>query len=98
MLWAAVPDPQLRMAALHDAVDEALAGMPIRQENRAFRPHVTLARVKAIRDVPGFRRAAAPLAEEDFGRQPAAEVVAYTSRLTPNGPVYTPVARARLGG
>lgn len=98
MIWAGVTDPTGRMSELRGRLDEALTGLGDREDNRRFTPHVTLARVKFIRDSARLRAAAAVLGEKGFGTQHAGELVVYTSRLTPAGPVYTPAARAPLGG
>jgi len=97
MFWVGVEDPTGRTGALHEALDQALGPLGFQPEGRAFKPHVTLGRVRLARDPSALRIAAAPLAGEDFGQQRAEEVVVYSSRLTAQGPVYAPVSRARLG-
>ncbi|RPJ73323.1 MAG: tetratricopeptide repeat protein, partial [Acidobacteria bacterium] len=60
-------------------------------DERPLRPHITLARVKSPKGSDRLRAAAARLAGEDFGVQHAEQVVAYSSVLTEDGPIYTPV-------
>ena len=98
MFWAGVQDPTSRMAELHRHLDAALAALGLKDEDRAFRPHVTLARVRFVKDPQPLRAAAEPCRDEQFGAQHAGDVVVYTSLLTPGGPVYTPVAQPLLGG
>ncbi|MCJ7544909.1 MAG: RNA 2',3'-cyclic phosphodiesterase [Phycisphaerae bacterium] len=97
MVWANVADPTGRMKLLQDRLTDALGGMGLRQEERAFHPHITLARIKFADDPPRFRRSVDQLANQDFGTQHAEELTAYSSTLTPTGPVYTALARYRLG-
>jgi 2'-5' RNA ligase len=97
MIWAGVDDPTGRLAELHAALGLALEGLGFRQERRAFRPHITMARVKLARNPDALRRAAAAFAETDFGTRLAEEVVAFSSQLTRSGAVYTAMARAPLG-
>jgi len=97
MFWAGIEDASSGMASLHGLLDAGLAGMGFKEEDRRFQPHVTLARVKFTRDAEALRRLAEPHRAEDFGRQHAAEVVVYSSQLTPDGPVYTPLSKAPLG-
>jgi len=97
MVWAGVADPTGRMAALHAELETALAGIG-KQEARGFNPHITLARMKFIEDSDELRRRAAAYTEQRFGTIAADELVVYSSRLTPQGPIYTPIARASLGG
>lgn len=97
MIWANVIDPTGRMGVLHENLDNALAGLGLKEEERDFRPHVTLCRVKSPGNEAAIRQAAARFADEDFGPRHVRELVAYSSILTPEGPIYTAVARAPLG-
>ncbi len=97
MVWVGVHDPSGRLASLHEIVAGQLSGLGFREEDRAFRPHITLARVKSIRNPEAFRETAAVYRERNFGVQHVAELVTYSSQLTPDGPIYTPIARAALG-
>ncbi|MFW6132293.1 MAG: RNA 2',3'-cyclic phosphodiesterase [Planctomycetota bacterium] len=97
MIWANVAEQTGRLAALHAALGNVLEGLGFRQERRAFRPHITLARVKYARRPEQVRRAVAAHAETRFGTPYADEVVIYTSELTKDGPVYTAAARLPLG-
>jgi 2'-5' RNA ligase len=97
MIWADVLEPSLHLAELQANLAAAMAGLGLRQEERAFRPHITLARIKGGQGAQALRQGARQHAQTDFGTQYAEEVVVYGSRLTPQGPVYTPVSRAPLG-
>jgi len=98
MVWANIVDPGGGFAALHQAVTAELAGMGLHEEARPFKPHLTLARVKSIRDASEFRRTASAYADTEFGSQQAGSLVVYSSRLTPSGPIYREMSRAELGG
>jgi 2'-5' RNA ligase len=98
MFWADVEDPTGRLVELHATLEEALSALELRQENRQFKGHITLARIRSARDPQALRGAAEALSTEDFGTQHAEELVTYSSELTPDGPIYAPLARARLGG
>ena len=97
MIWAGVEDPTSGLSRMHDELDAALAGLGLRRDNRAFKPHLTLARIKYADQAEAVRRAAAGYAAKDFGTQYAKGLVAYSSQLTPTGPVYAPIAGAKLG-
>jgi 2'-5' RNA ligase len=97
MVWAGIDDPTGGLAELHEALDDALCGLGLRQEERSFRPHITLARIKAMKNPEQFRATAKRYADMEFGTQNVEEVVVYNSQLTPEAPIYTPIARARLG-
>ncbi len=88
-LWAGVA-PHEPLRALHRKIDQALVRAGLEPERRAYHPHITLA---------GLPRGAGPinaLIEQSGGLAgPAFEVRdfrLYESRLSPEGPVYTPAA------
>jgi RNA 2',3'-cyclic 3'-phosphodiesterase len=103
MFWAGVADADGRMAAMFEVIEAALEELGFSREQRDFRPHVTLGRVKYARDAHGLRAAAARVAETDFGCVAADGIVVYSSQLTPEGPIYAPMGRGpfaspRAGG
>lgn len=98
MVWAEVAEPTGRLAALNQAAEDACAAMGFKRENRQFRPHLTLGRVKPSRNADQLRAAVAKFAETDFGTTAADELVVMASQLTPDGPVHTPLATAPIGG
>ncbi len=100
VLWAGL-DPTAPVAALKVAVDAALApvvGPDPEAAERAFSPHVTLARFKdppeptALADFLARHRA---LASAAFA---VAAFTLYQSRTSPAGSVYTALARYPLAG
>ena len=76
-------------AALEDELDERGFG----REGRAFRPHLTLGR-RGRSDVPESWR---DLAQPPPAAWDVDELCVFSSELTPQGPIYTPLARCPLG-
>jgi len=97
MIWGLVDDPTGLLSAMHDELANQFASMGFRQENREYKPHVTLARVKHVENPARLRGATRAFADTEFGHQHCEELVAFTSTLTEDGPVYAPLARAPLG-
>lgn len=98
MIWAGVTEPSGRLQRLNELLEAAYAEMGFRVENRAFRPHLTLGRVKGSGGNDRIRAAAAEYAQSDFGTQGADRLIVFSSELGPGGPAYTPLAEAPLGG
>lgn len=98
MIWARVEDAGGHVARLHGVVNRALGEMGMRTESRAFRGHVTMARVRSTRDAGAVRRGVEEFQRGAFGVVRADELVLYASELSAAGPTYTALARARLGG
>ena len=97
------------LLALQKEVEQALAGLGIEPEERAFSPHLTLARAaggsgapaRRAGDKPGrqFARVRQALEEgpaRDFGTMVARDFFLYRSQLSPKGARYTKIARYAL--
>jgi 2'-5' RNA ligase len=98
VFWAGVEEPSGALARLRDACEAAFVPLGYPRENRAFSPHLTLARVKDFRAGRSIRDAAAREAGFRAGRQRAGEIILFESVLAPAGATYRPLARAPLGG
>ena len=97
MIWADIQDGTGRLTLLQELLNDVLESMGLRQENREFHPHVTLARIKTCNNPAALRDKARELSIMDFGVQHAHEIVVYSSHLLRTGPQYRPVARFELG-
>jgi len=90
------------LMALQSAVEAGLAkarGAGFKVEKRAYRPHVTVGRLRGSRDATGLGRSLAELTGgEDVGGFTAGEIVVFGSELGKGGAVHTPLARIELVG
>jgi 2'-5' RNA ligase len=95
--------PQL--AALAALIDDKMAALDIPKENRAFSPHLTLARGAGGSGAPRWRKGDGPnrtfqhlqeklsaLPVPEFGTMTAREFFLYQSQLSPKGSKYTKLA------
>lgn len=92
VLVGALVDPSGGLATIARRFEEAarVAGIP--PEERAYRPHVTFARLRAPRNLrPWIEANALNRADVRFGT-----LTLYRSDLSPSGARYTPLARAIL--
>ena len=87
-VWAGVT-PHAPLKSLHKKVDQAIARVGVPPDERAYLPHITLARLKrssgTVRD----------LLEQSGGlRSPPFRIdhfALFESQLTPEGAIYTPI-------
>ena len=99
--------PQL--AALAAAIDDKMTPLGIPKEERAFSPHLTLARGPGGSGAPRWRKGDGPnsifqrlqeklaaLPAPEFGTMAAREFFLYQSQLSPKGSKYTKLARYGL--
>ena len=91
ILWVGLRDGDGDLAPLKEGLDRCLQGLGWPAEQRPFRPHLTLGRIKGrARGRADWSAAVPPL---DFAAGPLQLI---ESRLQPSGPVYTVLHRAPL--
>jgi RNA 2',3'-cyclic 3'-phosphodiesterase len=91
VLWIGVSDPAGQLAALQKKFEDECAAAEFEKENRAFRPHLTIAR---IRRPEGGKRLADAHLKMDFKPLEIKlnEVIVFRSELSPKGSRYTPLS------
>lgn len=77
------------LADLADQIERALEPLGIARESRAFRPHLTLARLEGLRGAGHLRQALAEADTPEFGGSIERAFHLYESRLGPGGARYT---------
>jgi len=100
VIWVGIQEASGRLSQLHQATEQAMATLGYQRDERAFQPHLTVARVRPDIDRTDREALAAGLRQEQVGElaiSRMAEVVLFRSDLRPSGAVYTPLARLALG-
>jgi 2'-5' RNA ligase len=98
VLWIGVGEGTQELCALHDALESPLLELGCyRREERKYSPHITLGRVKSERPSDQLAAALAKQAGWKGGEIAVSEILVLSSELTPKGPVYTVLSRAKLG-
>jgi 2'-5' RNA ligase len=99
ILWVGVGQGTQELCALHDALEPPLLELGCyRREERRYTPHITIGRVKSDRPTDKLAQALARQAGWQGGVVPVREVLVLSSELTPQGPIYTVLGRAKLEG
>ena len=90
VFWCGIEAPGL--AALAADTDAVTASLGVARENRAYSPHLTLARVRDRQDMRPLQSAISAIPSLDFGRFTARSFFLFRSELRPAGSVYTKIA------
>ena len=96
VVWIGVKDTSGRLEEISRALDDGLQSLGIGREGRRFKPHLTLGRVRSGRGHDELCGAMAAHRDAQLGRREVDEIVLFQSELTPQGAVYSVVARQPL--
>lgn len=94
VVWVGLKGDEGALKHLHTQVEAAMAELGFQREDRPFRAHLTLARVRGKMQLRALQEALT--AHRDFHAEAfdVSELVLYKSDLKPEGAVYTPLLRA----
>jgi len=96
VVWVGISQGEEALIQLAQAVEEACVGLSFPKEERPFRGHLTIGRVRSRERLAGLIR---ELQVEEFKASTTAsttQVVLFQSVLSPKGPIYTPLAEIPL--
>lgn len=96
VIWAGLQQ-SAGLEELFRAVSTGLNAEGISFEDRPFRPHLTLGRVKQITDTETLETLISRYSSIEIQVQQVNELILYESILQPEGPVYKPMGKYRLG-
>ena len=89
VLWLGMNGDVERLLVFQRGVEQALLQIGFPREERPFRPHLTLGRIKTSRGLIGLARALEKGEEYTAGRFIASGLSLMQSELTPRGAIYT---------
>ncbi|MHC1728521.1 MAG: RNA 2',3'-cyclic phosphodiesterase [Syntrophobacteraceae bacterium] len=98
VIWVGLKGDGGPLAKLQREVESAMVPFGFKPEDRPFRPHLTVGRVKGRQHLLTLQQIL--LAHQDFTAEPfdVAELVLYKSELRPDGARYTPQFKAPFAG
>ncbi len=94
VIWAGIENDEGIRAIAND-VEREMRRLGFKKD-KDFVAHITIGRVKFVRDKIELARALRDLANEDFGEFEVEAIELKKSTLTPKGPIYETVARFEL--
>ena len=98
VIWIGLVDAEGILTALQKELESSLEKIGFEPEDRPFRPHLTLGRVKSNRGKEELIRSVDKYREEEIGTFQVEKIVLFKSDLTPTGPVYTRLGEINLEG
>ncbi len=95
VIWIGIEESE-KLIQLNDLIITGLKDTGFRIEERPFRPHITLGRIKFIKDPDLLKAALERYQDTHFQKVYVKEVILYESILKPTGPVYKPLGKFGL--
>ncbi len=96
ILWAGVEGSVDPLRQISSCLNTTLADLGVPPDNKGFRPHVTVGRVRGRVDSDALDAALGQFARHDFGQNTLSELVLYMSELAPSGARYTKMGAVPL--
>jgi 2'-5' RNA ligase len=84
------------ITSLFEQTEGVLLGCGLTRSEQPFNAHLTLGRVRGLKDLARYYGTIAELQDRDLGDVPIERLVYYRSVLGPAGPVYTPLTQVML--
>ena len=98
VIWCGVTGDVENLSVLQRKLDSDFAGIGFPGENRPFRAHLTLGRIKDPSDLTGISEALTKYSAFAAGEFNCTELILFQSKLSPQGATYTKLAEFALGG
>ncbi len=98
VLWIGVERGASNLAELASNINVNLSGLGFREEKKDFTPHLTIGRVKYVKNKSQLIEKIQALKDLDFGSMTIKCFKLKKSTLTPNGPIYETIKEFRLEG
>lgn len=98
IIWSGIAGAVTPLVKLQDDLVAAGLAAGLQPDEKPFKPHLTIGRVRSSRNAPALVRALEENKNKSFGKLSVQRIVLMQSRLTANGPEYTLLQSAALGG
>lgn len=96
VLWLGVAEDK-ELEKLYDELENQFEKIGITKENRPFKAHLTLCRMRSDKNKENLIEKMSEYEHKSFGKFLVDELVLVQSKLSPKGPTYVDLGKFRLG-
>jgi 2'-5' RNA ligase len=98
VVWLGLQGWEKELSSLHREIETRLEEVGFLPEDRPFRPHLTVGRVKSLKGRADLVDLMERDRDVDLGSFTVNKLVLFRSDLRPTGPIYTPLATREFAG
>ena len=98
VIWCGVTSDTQKLSIIQKQLDSDFANIAFPAEDRFFKAHLTLARIKDSHGLTGINEALTKNSAFAAGEFNCTELILFQSKLSPQGAVYTKLAKFALDG
>ncbi len=88
VLWLGIQDNNNKLSLLAEDIDEKMFQLGFKKETRSFVSHLTIARIKSVKNIEKIKCFIQKFCELSFGVFEVDSITLYESILKPQGPEY----------
>ena len=96
VVWLGVHDSEEIIKLQHD-IDESMAGLGFKRDEKQFTPHLTVGRMKSLKNMGLLIKELATLKETDFGKIEVINIALMKSELKPGGAEHFKLNEISIG-
>jgi 2'-5' RNA ligase len=96
VVWLGIHDSEEIIKLQHD-IDESMEGLGFKRDDKKFTPHLTIGRVKSMRNKDVLIKELATLKEADFGKIEVNNITMMKSELKPGGAEHSKLIEIPFG-
>lgn len=97
VIWVGIKDGENNSKKIYDFMEKGLEKIGFQKEERPFSPHLTIGRVKSPKNRESLKSNIENLKNSLTKSLDVGHITLFQSTLTPGGPIYTPLYKAKLG-
>ena len=88
IIWVGFLDEEKKLSNLSRELNSRMSKFGFEPENRDFKPHITIARIKSIKDIQNLENVLSKYREFSFGKLEVKNITLYQSILEKTGAIY----------
>lgn len=91
VLWIGIKDKSGNLKTIQGKLSKMLVNYDFPEDQQKFSPHLTLGRIRAIKDISPLKNLIEQYREVPFQELKVSKIVLHESKLTHSGPIYSTI-------